>query len=393
MWFIGIQPAPKRAVRRSAGRPSPPTCTGGPPGWTGLGSKATASKSKNRPWCSTVGSVHSARHTCSASSTRGAAGGEVQADGVPLLTQPTRADPEVEPATRDDVEGGGRAGADERVTQPDVVDVGAEPDRAGLPGQIGEVGDRVVHRRLRRNGRMAVAVVRAARHRRRQHQVLGQPHRFVAEFLGADGELPPQARMDAAERDSDLHPSNSARDEFGSCRGCGMTARPLQPVRREEALALWRQYTASLTAPPIEDEPPIEQFGDSAAMADELAELVLAGIKRASADLPAAFAADRTPLPRIGGHWIVCDGSGCRDAWSAASSCGWARCPASTTASRGTRAKATGPGPAGSPSTRASSVGSSARRASMVRRLRGALRAVPGGVAARTRRRPVAFGR
>lgn len=89
-----------------------------------------------------------------------------------------------------------------------------------------------------------------------------------------------------------------------------MTARPLQPVRRVDALALWRQYTASLTTAPIEDEPPIEQFGDSAAMADELAELVLAGIKRASADLPAAFAADRTPLPRIGGHWIVCDGSG-----------------------------------------------------------------------------------
>lgn len=89
-----------------------------------------------------------------------------------------------------------------------------------------------------------------------------------------------------------------------------MTARPLQPVRREEALALWRAYTASLPAPPLDDEPVIEQFGDSAAMADELAGLVAAGIKRASADLPATFAADRTPLPRIGGHWIVCDGAG-----------------------------------------------------------------------------------
>ena len=89
-----------------------------------------------------------------------------------------------------------------------------------------------------------------------------------------------------------------------------MTARPLQPVRREEALALWRAYTATLTAPLIEDEPSIEQFGNSAAMADELAELVLAGTKRASADLPAALATERTPLPRIGGHWIVCDGAG-----------------------------------------------------------------------------------
>ena len=58
----------------------------------------------------------------------GSAGVEVQPDGVPLLAQPARADPEVEPAARDDVEGGGRAGADERVPQPDVVDLGAEPD-------------------------------------------------------------------------------------------------------------------------------------------------------------------------------------------------------------------------------------------------------------------------
>jgi uncharacterized protein YhfF len=89
-----------------------------------------------------------------------------------------------------------------------------------------------------------------------------------------------------------------------------MNARPLPPARREEAVALWREYTASLTPPLIEDEPPIEQFGDSAAMADELAGLVMAGIKRASADLPAAYVDEGTPMPRIGGHWIVCDGAG-----------------------------------------------------------------------------------
>ena len=88
-----------------------------------------------------------------------------------------------------------------------------------------------------------------------------------------------------------------------------MTESPLEPVRREEALALWRAYTATLTAPLIEDEPSIEQFGDSAAMADELAGLVMAGIKRASADLPAGYAEGEV-LPRIGGHWIVCDSTG-----------------------------------------------------------------------------------
>lgn len=73
---------------------------------------------------------------------------------------------------------------------------------------------------------------------------------------------------------------------------------------------MWRDYTASLATPPDDDEPVAEQFGDSAAMADELTELVVAGTKRATADLAAAFAADREPLPRIGAHWIVCDSSG-----------------------------------------------------------------------------------
>ena len=89
-----------------------------------------------------------------------------------------------------------------------------------------------------------------------------------------------------------------------------MNAPAPDPVHRDEALSMWRDYIASLIEPPIEDEPVIEQFGDSAAMADELADLVVSGIKRASADLPAALADDGQPLPRIGGHWIVCDGSG-----------------------------------------------------------------------------------
>jgi uncharacterized protein YhfF len=90
-----------------------------------------------------------------------------------------------------------------------------------------------------------------------------------------------------------------------------MTREPLAPVRRDDALALWREYAASRTdAVPPEEDPPAEQFGDHAALADELLALVLSGTKRATAGLVADFAHQGEPLPRIGGHWVACDGAG-----------------------------------------------------------------------------------
>jgi uncharacterized protein YhfF len=86
---------------------------------------------------------------------------------------------------------------------------------------------------------------------------------------------------------------------------------PLPPVRRDEALALWRDYVAHRAAPvPPEDEPPVEQFGDHADLADELLRLVLVGTKRATAGLVADFLRAGEALPRIGNHWVVCDGAG-----------------------------------------------------------------------------------
>ena len=82
-------------------------------------------------------------------------------------------------------------------------------------------------------------------------------------------------------------------------------------LRREEAAALWREYAAVRPAGgPPEDEPPVERFGDGRALADELIGLVLAGTKRATAGLVVDFAHEGEPLPRIGGHWIACDGDG-----------------------------------------------------------------------------------
>ncbi len=90
-----------------------------------------------------------------------------------------------------------------------------------------------------------------------------------------------------------------------------MTRQPLISPDRAHALSLWRDYDARRRPPaPPEEEPALEQFGDHLALADELIDLVLDGTKRATAGLVADFAHDRQALPRIGGHWIACDGRG-----------------------------------------------------------------------------------
>jgi uncharacterized protein YhfF len=86
---------------------------------------------------------------------------------------------------------------------------------------------------------------------------------------------------------------------------------PPAPLDRGAAERMWREYVAAHPErASVDDEHPVERFGDSAELADELIALVLHGPKRATAGLVADFAADGEPLPRIGGHWIACDGSG-----------------------------------------------------------------------------------
>jgi uncharacterized protein YhfF len=86
---------------------------------------------------------------------------------------------------------------------------------------------------------------------------------------------------------------------------------PLAPVDREAAAAMWKEYvTAHPAAVAAGAEHTVEQFGDSAELADELLGLVLSGPTRATAALAADFAAEDQPLPRIGSHWIACDGAG-----------------------------------------------------------------------------------
>lgn len=83
----------------------------------------------------------------------------------------------------------------------------------------------------------------------------------------------------------------------------------VQPIDERSADALWASYLAEHPEH-VDDTPPLERFGDSAALADELLQLVLRGPKRATAGAVAEFRHEGEPLPRIGGHWIVADGSG-----------------------------------------------------------------------------------
>lgn len=74
---------------------------------------------------------------------------------------------------------------------------------------------------------------------------------------------------------------------------------------------MWEDYRAAhpnavLASP----EYTVEHFGDSVRLADELLGIVLSGRKRATADLVAEFVARGDQVPRIGSHWIACDGSG-----------------------------------------------------------------------------------
>lgn len=74
---------------------------------------------------------------------------------------------------------------------------------------------------------------------------------------------------------------------------------------------MWRAYAAAHPAAAIASpEYTVEHFGDSVRLADALLEIVLSGRKRATAELVADFLERGDPVPRIGSHWIACDGRG-----------------------------------------------------------------------------------
>lgn len=78
------------------------------------------------------------------------------------------------------------------------------------------------------------------------------------------------------------------------------------------AAAMWAAYTAAhpQAVAATGGEHTVERFGDSEQLADALLELVLRGGKRATSELAAEFVAAGERLPRVGSHWIACDGRG-----------------------------------------------------------------------------------
>jgi uncharacterized protein YhfF len=71
---------------------------------------------------------------------------------------------------------------------------------------------------------------------------------------------------------------------------------------------MWTEFAAAhgLGAAPHDEF----AFGDSEALADELAELVASGPKRATAGLLADYEADGDPVPEPGAYSVVLDGRG-----------------------------------------------------------------------------------
>lgn len=78
-------------------------------------------------------------------------------------------------------------------------------------------------------------------------------------------------------------------------------------VALDDVEAFWRQHGPSLGG----GDPPVQSwFGDSPAMADDLADLVRTGTKRATASLVRDYVAEREPIPEPGQRTIVVDGAG-----------------------------------------------------------------------------------
>ena len=79
----------------------------------------------------------------------GAPPSQWDADGLELVGQPPRAEPDVEPAVRHVVNRRERLGQDDRCVVRQVQHRDAESDRGGAPGEERQRRQRVVHRAVR----------------------------------------------------------------------------------------------------------------------------------------------------------------------------------------------------------------------------------------------------
>ncbi|GAA4381102.1 ASCH domain-containing protein [Paeniglutamicibacter cryotolerans] len=82
-------------------------------------------------------------------------------------------------------------------------------------------------------------------------------------------------------------------------------------VDKAAAALMWSDYAAAQPeAVRLCPDYTVEHFGDSAALADQLLHAVTHGLKRATSELAAEYLAAGESIPRVGSHWIACDGAG-----------------------------------------------------------------------------------
>jgi uncharacterized protein YhfF len=98
----------------------------------------------------------------------------------------------------------------------------------------------------------------------------------------------------------------NSRSAGGRAEGIGVVAAGMRSALTSE---FWRTYREA--AGLHHDDYDVVTFGDSAAMATELAELVVGGVKRATAGLARQFGPDGEPPPVVGGYVVLLDGADC----------------------------------------------------------------------------------
>ncbi|GAA3286457.1 ASCH domain-containing protein [Nesterenkonia halobia] len=101
------------------------------------------------------------------------------------------------------------------------------------------------------------------------------------------------------------------RGDYAGLMPSATAPHPLTPPDAAAARALWKAWVSGLPDAQTPAEAyALGQFGDHRAMADELLDLVLRGVKTATASLLAEYRWEGETPPSIGAHTVFCDGSG-----------------------------------------------------------------------------------
>ena len=85
---------------------------------------------------------------------------------------------------------------------------------------------------------------------------------------------------------------------------------PLKPVDSQAAEAFWKAHKQRNGLDDALEIVGAFQFGDSLELANELADLVVNGPKRATCGTMAAIETSDEEVPVVGDYWVACDGAG-----------------------------------------------------------------------------------